>query len=252
MLGGTRLECVVGTYFATSCCVCFSTLQERTFLTYLLVALLALAACVRERAIVDTSEDTHRLWAHVALAMSVASVVPLIVLPSSSSSSSSSSSCSSSSLEIACVSSIGLRIGAQASRVSVKCESVGSSRALAVCGLGKSDLREWREGSGGGGGGRRRPRGRRRRSGLFGMEDGGGIVVHCDGISGGERGEMMAERNAHHDVAVQEGLGAFSTEGYELTPALIVEEDRESTHTDSPVLNRLKEGFVRFKEEKFL
>ncbi len=183
--------------------------------------------------------------------MSVASVVPMIVLPSSSSSSS--SSCSSSSLEIACVSSIGLRIGAQASRVSVKCESVGSSRALAVCGLGKSDLREWREGSGGGGGGgRRRPRGRRRRSGFFGMEDGGGIVVQCDGISGGERGEMMAERNAHHDVAVQEGLGAFSKEGYELTPALIVEEDRESTHTDSPVLNRLKEGFVRFKEEKFL
>ncbi|CAM6062328.1 unnamed protein product [Sphagnum tenellum] len=187
--------------------------------------------------------------------MSVASVVPVIVLPSSSSSSSS-SSCSSSSLEIACVSSIGLRIGAQASRVSVKCESVGSSRALAVCGLGKSNLREWREGSGGGGGGggggRRRPRGQRRRSGLFGMEDGGGVVVRCDGISGGERGEMMAERNAHHDVAVLEGLGAFSKEGYELTPALIVEEDRESTHTDSPVLNRLKEGFVRFKEEKFL
>jgi len=84
------------------------------------------------------------------------------------------------------------------------------------------------------------------------MEDGGGVVVQCDGISGGERGEMMAERNAHDDVAVQEGLGAFSKEGYELTPALIVEEDRESTHTDSPVLNRLKEGFVRFKEEKFL
>lgn len=182
--------------------------------------------------------------------MSVASVVPLIVLPSSSSS----SSFSSSSLEIACLSSIGLRIGAQASSVSVKCESVGSSRALSVCGLGKSELREWREGSGGGGGGGggRRPRGRRRRSGLFGMEDGGGVVVQCDGISGGERGEMMAERNAHDDVAVQEGLGAFSKEGYELTPALIVEEDRESTHTDSPVLNRLKEGFVRFKEEKFL
>lgn len=87
---------------------------------------------------------------------------------------------------------------------------------------------------------------------MFGMEDGGGVVVQCDDISGGERGEVMAERNAHHDVAVQEGLGAFSKEGYELTPALIVEEDRESTHTDSPVLNRLKEGFVRFKEEKFL
>ncbi len=60
-----RLKCLVGTYFATGC-VCFSTLQERTFLTYLLVALLALAARVRERAIVDTSEDTYRPRAHVA------------------------------------------------------------------------------------------------------------------------------------------------------------------------------------------
>ncbi len=98
---------------------------------------------------------------------------------------------------------------------------------------------------------------RRRRiisSELVSMEDGGcrgegsafGDGDSCGG-GGGNSDTGETKRNAHVN-----GLGAFSMEGYELTPPVIVEENSESTLAESPVLNRLKKGFIRFKEEKFL
>ncbi len=98
---------------------------------------------------------------------------------------------------------------------------------------------------------------RRRRiisSELVGMEDGGcrgegrafGDGDSCVG-GGGNSDTGETKRNAHVN-----GLGAFSMEGYELTPPVMVEENSESTLAESPVLNRLKKGFIRFKEEKFL
>ncbi len=98
---------------------------------------------------------------------------------------------------------------------------------------------------------------RRRRiisSELVGMEDGGcrgegrafGDGDSCVG-GGGNSDPGETKRDAHVN-----GLGAFSMEGYELTPPVIVEENSESTLAESPVLNRLKKGFIRFKEEKFL
>jgi hypothetical protein len=86
------------------------------------------------------------------------------------------------------------------------------------------------------------------------MEDGGcrgegrafGDGDSCVG-GGGNSDPGETKRNAHVN-----GLGAFSMEGYELTPPVIVEENSESTLAESPVLNRLKKGFIRFKEEKFL
>jgi hypothetical protein len=87
------------------------------------------------------------------------------------------------------------------------------------------------------------------------MEDGGcrgegrafGDGDSCGGGGGGNSDPGETKRNAHVN-----GLGAFSMDGYELTPPVIVEEDTESTPAESAVLNRLKKGFIRFKEEKFL
>jgi len=88
------------------------------------------------------------------------------------------------------------------------------------------------------------------------MEDGGcrgegrafGDGDSCGGGGGGGSSDPgETKRNAHVN-----GLGAFSMDGYELTPPVIVEEDTESTPAESAVLNRLKKGFIRFKEEKFL
>ncbi len=53
LLGAQDSRVLVGTYFATGC-VCFSTLQERTFLTYLLVctARACCPACASARSLI--------------------------------------------------------------------------------------------------------------------------------------------------------------------------------------------------------
>ncbi|CAK9214852.1 unnamed protein product [Sphagnum troendelagicum] len=135
-------------------------------------------------------------------------------------------------------------------RVPVECgtSTAGGNRLLVVRGVGKGrGLLDVRTDQGT----------RRRRiisSELVGMEDGGcrgegrafGDGDSCVG-GGGNSDLGETKRNAHVN-----GLGVFSMEGYELTPPVIVEENSDSTLAESPVLNRLKKGFIRFKEEKFL
>ncbi len=136
-------------------------------------------------------------------------------------------------------------------RVHVECgrSTAGGNRLVAVRGVGEGrGLLDVRTDQGT----------RRRRiisSELVGMEDGGcrgegrafGDGDSCGGGGGGNSDPGETKRNAHVN-----GLGAFSMDGYELTPPVIVEEDTESTPAESAVLNRLKKGFIRFKEEKFL
>jgi hypothetical protein len=50
-------------------------------------------------------------------------------------------------------------------------------------------------------------------------------------------------------------MGLWFKDGYELTDPSSVDKHHsqvEMTDTDAPVLHRLKDGFIRFKENKFL
>ncbi len=90
----------------------------------------------------------------------------------------------------------------------------------------------------------------------------------CGREGGGERqrrafvsrGAAAAGRSGNGGVTPPEqqrfqGMGLWFKDGYELTDPSSVDKNHsqvDMTDTDAPVLHRLKDGFIRFKENKFL
>ncbi len=101
-----------------------------------------------------------------------------------------------------------------------------------------------------------------------GLETRVGVVTTTTGSCGGERqrrafvsrGAAAAGRSGNGGVTPPQqqrfqGMGLWFKDGYELTDPSSVDKHHsqvDMTDTDAPVLHRLKEGFIRFKENKFL
>ncbi|CAK9237005.1 unnamed protein product [Sphagnum troendelagicum] len=105
-----------------------------------------------------------------------------------------------------------------------------------------------------------------------GLETRVGVVTTTTGSSGGgggerqrrafvSRGAAAAGRSGNGGVTPPQqqqrfqGMGLWFKDGYELTDPSSVDKHHsqvEMTDTDAPVLHRLKDGFIRFKENKFL
>ncbi len=105
-----------------------------------------------------------------------------------------------------------------------------------------------------------------------GLETRVGVVTTTNGSCGGEggggrqrrafvsRGAAAGGRSGNGGVTPPQqqrfqGMGLWFKDGYELTDPSSVDKNHsqvDMTDTDAPVLHRLKDGFIRFKENKFL
>ncbi len=105
-----------------------------------------------------------------------------------------------------------------------------------------------------------------------GLETRVGVVTTTTGSCGGGGGERQRRAFVSRGAAATgrsgdggvtppqqqqrfQGRGLWFKDGYELTDPSSVDKHHsqvDMTDTDAPVLHRLKDGFIRFKENKFL